>query len=151
MKPARVLVVDDDRFLRKALTYVLCRHGYEVIEASDGEEGLAAIRESRPDLVYLDVVMPKIDGFEVTKLVRKDEELKNTRIVLLTAMGQDTDRVKGEEAGADDFLTKPFSPSNIIKRTRTMLGQQAPSASLVGSDKSPDSAQGTMRSGRSSQ
>lgn len=116
-------MVDDDRFLRKALTYVLCRHGYEVIEASDGEEGLAAIRESRPDLVYLDVVMPKIDGFEVTKIVRGDEELKDTRIVLLTAMGQDTDRVKGEEAGADDFLTKPFSPSNIIKRTRTMLGR----------------------------
>ena len=123
MKPARVLVVDDDRFLRKALTYVLCRHGYEVIEASDGEEGLAAIKESRPDLVYLDVVMPKIDGFEVTKMVRGDDDLKNTKIVLLTAMGQDTDRVKGEEAGADDFLTKPFSPSNIIKRTRTMLGQ----------------------------
>ena len=123
MKPARVLVVDDDRFLRKALTYVLCRHGYEVIEASDGEEGLAAIRESRPDLVYLDVVMPKIDGFEVTRLVRKDDELKGTRIVLLTAMGQDTDRAKGEEAGADDFLTKPFSPSNIIKRTRIMLDQ----------------------------
>ena len=123
MKPARVLVVDDDRFLRKALTYVLCRHGYEVIEASDGEEGLAAIKESRPDLVYLDVVMPKIDGFEVTKMVRGDDDLKNIKIVLLTAMGQDTDRVKGEEAGADDFLTKPFSPSNIIKRTRTMLGQ----------------------------
>ncbi len=123
MSAAKVLVVDDDRFLRKALTYVLCRHGYEVIEACDGEEGLAAIRESRPDLVYLDVIMPKIDGFEVTKLVRKDAELKDTRIVLLTAMGQDADRIKGEEAGADDFLTKPFSPSNIIKRTRTMLDQ----------------------------
>lgn len=123
MKPARVLVVDDDRFLRKAFTYVLCRHGYDVIEASDGEEGLAAIRGSRPDLVYLDVVMPKIDGFEVIKRVREDDELKHIRIVLLTAMGQETDRVKGEEAGADAFLTKPFSPSNVIKRTRAMLGQ----------------------------
>ena len=124
MKPAKVLVVDDDRFLRKALTYVLCRHGYEVIEACDGEEGLAAIRESRPDLVYLDVVMPKIDGFEVTRLVRGDDALKDTKIILLTAMGQDADRLKGEESGADDFMTKPFSPSNIIKRTRTILNEE---------------------------
>ena len=124
MKPAKVLVVDDDRFLRKALTYVLCRHGYDVIEACDGEEGLAAIRESRPDLVYLDVVMPKIDGFEVTRIVRGDDALKDTKIVLLTAMGQDADRLKGQEAGADDFMTKPFSPSNIIKRTRILLGEE---------------------------
>ncbi len=123
MKPARVLVVDDDRFLRKAFTYVLCRHGYDVIEASDGEEGLAAIRESRPDLVYLDVVMPKIDGFEVTRRVREDADLKDTRIVLLTAMDQERDRIRGEEAGADAFLTKPFSPSNVIQRTRAMLGR----------------------------
>lgn len=123
MSPAKVLVVDDDRSLRKALTYVLCRHGYDVIEACDGEEGLAAIRESRPDLVYLDVVMPKIDGFEVTRRVRSDESLKDIRIVLLTGKGQDADRLKGAEAGADDFLTKPFSPSNIVRRTQDILGQ----------------------------
>lgn len=122
MSTPRVLVVDDEPFICRSLSFVLRKEKFEVFEARNGEEALAAIREHRPQLVFLDVMMPKINGFEVTQRVKADPELKDTKIILLTAKGQDADRETGVGMGADDYLTKPFSPSKILHRVREILG-----------------------------
>ncbi len=121
MKQQKVLVVDDEPFICRSLSFVLRKENYEVFEARNGEEALEAIRTHRPDLVFLDVMMPKVNGFEVTKLVKSDPELKNTKIILLTAKGQDSDRETGRKLGADDYMTKPFSPTKILERARQIL------------------------------
>jgi DNA-binding response OmpR family regulator len=123
MAARKILVVDDEPFICRSLTFVLKKENYEVFEARNGEEGLAAIRLHKPDLVFLDVMMPKINGFEVTERVRQDPELAGTRIVLLTAKGQESDREVGKNAGADDYMTKPFSPTKILERVRQMLAE----------------------------
>lgn len=122
MSPYKVLVVDDEPFICRSLSFVLRKQKYEVFEARNGEEALLAIRTHRPDLVFLDVMMPKINGFEVTQRVKSDPELSSTKIILLTAKGQDSDRVNGEQVGADDYMTKPFSPTKILERAREILG-----------------------------
>ena len=122
MTNPKVLVVDDEPFICRSLTFVLRREQYEVLEARNGEEALSLIREHRPDLVFLDVMMPKINGFEVTKQVKADPDLSETKIILLTAKGQESDRATGEEAGADDYMTKPFSPTKLLARARSILG-----------------------------
>lgn len=121
----KVLVVDDEPFICRSLCFVLRRENYEVFEARNGEDALVAMREHRPDLVFLDVMMPKFNGFEVTQQIRADETLKNTKIILLTAKGQDADRAIGVKAGADDYMTKPFSPMKILERVRQVLGPVA--------------------------
>ena len=122
MSQSKILVVDDEPFICRSLTYVLRKGNYEVLEARNGEEALTAIREHKPDLVFLDVMMPKIDGFEVTQQVRSDPELAGIKIILLTAKGQECDREVGKDAGANDYMTKPFSPSKILDRARDILG-----------------------------
>lgn len=122
MKQPTVLVVDDEPFICRSLSFVLRKGNYNVVEARNGEEALAAIRLHKPDLVFMDVMMPKISGFEVCTQVRADPELAATRIILLTAKGQDSDREVGKQAGADDYMTKPFSPTKILERAREILG-----------------------------
>lgn len=117
-----ILVVDDEPFICRSLTFVLRKENYRVLEARNGEEALAVIREQRPDLVFLDVMMPKINGFEVTEQVRADPELVGVKIILLTAKGQESDREVGKLAGANDYMTKPFSPTKILDRARQILG-----------------------------
>ena len=117
-----ILVVDDEPFICRSLTFVLRRDNYRVLEARNGEEALAAIREHKPDLVFLDVMMPKLNGFQVTEQVRADRSLDGVKIILLTAKGQECDREVGKIAGANDYLTKPFSPSRILDRARAILG-----------------------------
>jgi len=118
----KILVVDDEPFICRSLSYVLRKDNFEVFEARDGEQALEMIEDQRPDLVFMDVMMPKLDGLEVTRAVRSTPELDDIKIILLTAMGQDSDRVTGEEAGADAYLTKPFSPSKLLQRARSVLG-----------------------------
>ena len=118
----KILVVDDEPFICRSLSFVLRKENYVVFEARNGEEALGLIRKERPDLVFLDVMMPKLNGFEVTKQVKEDPELNAIKIILLTAKGQDSDRATGEEAGADDYMTKPFSPTKLLERARRMLG-----------------------------
>lgn len=120
-RPFKVLVVDDEPFIVRSLSFVLRKDNYQVLEARNGEEGLQAIKAHQPDLVFLDVMMPRINGFEVTRLVREDHSLDGVRIVLLTAKGQDGDKEKGLEAGANDYMTKPFSPTKILECARRML------------------------------
>ena len=122
MSRKKVLVVDDEPFICRSLSFVLRKDNYEVFEARNGEEALTAIRQHHPDLVFLDVMMPKLNGFEVTQQVRADPSLQGIRIILLTAKGQDTDRAVGAKAGADDYMTKPFSPTRILERAREILG-----------------------------
>ena len=122
MTSRTILVVDDEPFICRSLTFILRKDNYRVMEARNGEEALAAIREHRPDLVFLDVMMPKINGIQVTEQVRADPELVNVKIILLTARGQESDRELGKTAGAFDYMTKPFSPMKILERARQILG-----------------------------
>lgn len=123
MRQFKVLVVDDEPFICRSLSFVLRKDDYEVFEARDGQAALDLIRAERPDLVFLDVMMPRMNGFDVVRAVREDEDLAGILIVLLTAKGQDADRQVGEAAGADDYMTKPFSPTKILERARTLLGR----------------------------
>ena len=121
MTQRTILVVDDEPFICRSLTFVLRKDNYRVLEARNGEEGLAAIREHKPDLVFLDVMMPKLNGFQVTQQVRSDPALAGVKIILLTAKGQECDREVGKTAGANDYMTKPFSPTKILDRAREIL------------------------------
>ena len=111
MTQRTILVVDDEPFICRSLTFVLRKDNYHVLEARNGEEALVAIREHKPDLVFLDVMMPKLNGFQVTQQVRSDPTLDSVKIILLTAKGQECDREVGKTAGANDYMTKPFSPT----------------------------------------
>lgn len=121
MSQRTILVVDDEPFICRSLTFVLRKDNYKVLEARNGEEALAAIREHKPDLVFLDVMMPKLNGFQVTEHVRADPELAAVKIILLTAKGQESDREVGRVAGANDYMTKPFSPTKILDKAREFL------------------------------
>lgn len=120
-----VLIVDDEQHIRLLIEQTLeelVDEGVDIYTASDGEEALAAIRAQRPDLVFLDVMMPKRNGIEVCRAVRADPDLAGVHIVLLTAKGQATDREEGLGAGADRYLTKPFDPDELLALAREVLG-----------------------------
>jgi DNA-binding response OmpR family regulator len=117
----RVLVADDEPNILISLEYLMRREGWQVLVARDGEEALEAIRAHRPDLVLLDVMMPRRTGFEVCQAVRADEALAGTRILLLTAKGRDTDVAMGLGLGADAYMTKPFSTRELADKVREML------------------------------
>ncbi len=117
----KILIVDDEPNILISLEYLMKREGYEVLLARDGDEALATIRRERPALVLLDVMMPGKTGFEVCDLVRADDSLAATRIVLLTAKGRDTDIAKGMAIGATAYVTKPFSTRELAQRVRELL------------------------------
>jgi DNA-binding response OmpR family regulator len=117
----KILVCDDEPFILKALTFIIRKEGHTVLEARNGDEALERIRAERPAVVFLDVMMPKKNGFEVLEEIRRDASLKGTCVILLTAKGQDSDRERGLELGADEFMTKPFSPAAIVARLREIL------------------------------
>jgi DNA-binding response OmpR family regulator len=117
-----ILVADDEPFILRALTFVLNREGYTTISARDGDEAVAMIRESRPALVFLDVMMPRKNGFDVCREIKSDPLTSDVHIILLTAKGQESDRALGLAAGADEYMTKPFSPSAVLARVRDILG-----------------------------
>ena len=113
-----MLVVEDEENIVEALRYNLEREGYAVLTAMDGEKGLELARGSNPDLIILDVMLPRLDGFEVCRILRRDV---NTPILMLTAKGEEVDRIVGLELGADDYVTKPFSMRELLARVRAML------------------------------
>ncbi len=117
----RILVVDDDKSIVKVLTAYLEQSGYQVLPAYDGEMALHALRRERPDLVILDLMMPRRDGYEVTRIVRADKTLAATPIILLTARVEDSDKIVGLELGADDYVTKPFNAREVVARVKSLL------------------------------
>ena len=121
-KSKMILVVDDEPHVIRSLTFVLNKEGYDTLVATDGEEAVEKIRESRPGLVFLDVMMPKKNGYEVCQEIKGDPHLQDTHVIMLTARGQEADREKGLSMGADEFITKPFSPLMAVERVRELLG-----------------------------
>ena len=119
-----VLVADDDRDILDLLAFRLGRAGYEVVSASDGEEALRLAVERKPDLAVLDVMMPKLDGYEVTRRMRADESTKRIPVILLTARVQEHDVARGFEVGADDYMKKPFSPAELRARVQAIIGRR---------------------------
>jgi DNA-binding response OmpR family regulator len=120
----RILVVDDDKSIVKVLTGYLEQSGFGVLAAHDGEAALHLLRRERPDLVILDLMMPKRDGWEVTRIVRADKDLAPTPIIMLTARFEDTDKIVGLELGADDYITKPFNAREVVTRVKALLRRQ---------------------------
>jgi two-component system OmpR family response regulator len=118
MKGSTILVVEDDRNLQEVLEYNLRKEGYSVLTASDGVQALDAARNGRPDLVILDIMLPRIDGLEVCRILRGEMTMP---ILMLTAKTDEVDRVVGLEIGADDYVTKPFSMRELVARVRAML------------------------------
>lgn len=117
----RVLVVDDEIYIVHILEFSLTMEGYEVVTASNGEEALRKARERRPDLVVLDIMMPGMDGLEVCRRLRQDEELHDVPILMLSAKGRPVDRDAGFATGADDYILKPFSPRRLLDRIRLLF------------------------------
>ena len=119
-----VLVADDDRDILQLVSFRLERADYEVVQANDGEEALRLVKELRPDLAVLDLMMPKLNGYEVIREIRRNEETKAIPVILLTARVQEADVARGFEAGADDYLKKPFSPQELRARVQAILGRR---------------------------
>jgi two-component system, OmpR family, alkaline phosphatase synthesis response regulator PhoP len=117
-----VLVVDDEPNILLSLQFLMKKAGYDVRIAKDGDEALVALANSAPDLVLLDVMMPKRDGFDVCQKIRSNPNWKNVRIIMLTARGRPIEREKGLALGADDYITKPFSTKAVIERVESILG-----------------------------
>ena len=116
-----VLLVDDEPNIVLSLEFVMRQAGYDVRVAHDGEAALAAIRQSPPDLVLLDVMMPKRDGFDVCQTIRANPAWRDMRILLLTAKGRETEREKGMALGADDYVTKPFSTREVVHKVKQLV------------------------------
>jgi len=120
-KAITILAIDDEPYLLRALSYLLNREGYTVETASDGAEGLARVQALRPQVVFLDIMMPILNGYDVCQRIREDTTLAKTYVIMLSAKGQQIDRERGLLGGADEYMTKPFSPREIAQRLRTLI------------------------------
>ena len=118
-----ILVADDEPHITRALSFVFQKEGLKAIIASNGLEALDKIREHKPRIAFLDLIMPKMSGIAVCTLIKADAELRNTHVIILTCKGQEVDREESLAAGADEFMTKPFSPREVVLRVKTILGR----------------------------
>jgi DNA-binding response OmpR family regulator len=118
----KILIADDEENIVISLEFLMKREGFDVIVAGDGEEALKRIHEDAPDLVLLDVMMPRKSGFEVCQEVRADPALSGVRVLMLTAKGRDTEVAKGLALGADGYMTKPFSTKELVAQVHALLG-----------------------------
>jgi two-component system alkaline phosphatase synthesis response regulator PhoP len=126
MAKQRVLVVDDDREVVRLMRAYLEQAGFDVLVAFDGETAVHALRRDKPDLLLLDLMLPDRDGYDITRLVRSDPNLATTPIIMLTARVDVTDKIVGLEIGADDYVTKPYDPREVVARVRARLRSQDP-------------------------
>ncbi len=122
---AKVLIAEDERDIRELITFTLRYAGHEVIQAANGEEALTLAREAVPDLIMMDVRMPKMTGYEACRLIKADDKTKHIPVVFLSAKGQETEIQTGLEVGAADYILKPFAPDQLIKRVSEILGRKA--------------------------
>jgi two-component system alkaline phosphatase synthesis response regulator PhoP len=117
----RILIIEDDKDIVELVRYNLEKDGFQVLATGDGTTGLAQLRKSSPDLLILDLMLPKLSGLEVCKEVRRDAALNRLPILMLTARGEEADRIVGLELGADDYVTKPFSPRELVARIKALF------------------------------
>ena len=123
MAKGKILVVDDEIYIVHILDFSLGIEGYEVMTALDGEQALAKVAQERPDLIVLDIMMPKLDGYETCKALKQNPATHDIPVILLSAKGRNVDQKIGFEVGADDYITKPFSPRKLVERINAILGQ----------------------------
>ena len=121
--PHTILIVDDAPNIVLSLEFLMKQQGYRVHSVYNGEEALQFLEERKPDLILLDVMMPRKDGYEVCQEIRANEKLKDVRIVMLTAKGRDVEREKGLALGADDYITKPFSTREVVEKVQKYLAE----------------------------
>ena len=124
MSQAKILIVDDEPDLVETLRFALELEGYNVLVAVNGEEGLNTARQEKPDLILLDLMLPKLDGYKVCRLLKFDERYKSIPILMLTAKIQDKDRILGKETGANEYLTKPFDMDELMAKIKSYLKKQ---------------------------
>ena len=117
----RILLVEDEKDLVKAVTFRLQTNGYEIITAYDGQEGLDKARKEKPDLVILDLMLPKMDGYKVCGLLKSDARYNKIPIIMFTARAQESDKKMGEDVGADVYITKPFEPQALLAKIKELL------------------------------
>jgi len=123
--PKKIVIIEDDKFLRELISKKLSDAGYEVLEAIDGEEGIKRVKESKPDLVLLDLILPGIDGFEVLSQIKQDPLFSDLPVIILSNLGQKEDVEKGLKLGAVDFLVKAhFTPGEIIEKIKKILREE---------------------------
>jgi two-component system phosphate regulon response regulator PhoB len=125
MAHEKILIVEDEEEIRELVAYNLVKQGYKVTPADSGEEGLRQVRSERPDLIVLDLMLPGVDGLEVCRTLKRDPDTETIPLVMLTAKGEEADIVSGLELGADDYLTKPFSPRVLLARIRAVLRRKS--------------------------
>jgi phosphate regulon transcriptional regulator PhoB len=128
MKKATILVIDDEKDLIELVRYNLEKDGFDVIAATDGQSGLEVVKKHRPDLVVLDLMMPGMDGLQICKQLRSDPRMGRIPVIMLTAKATEADRIVGLELGADDYITKPFSPREVVARVKAVLRRSSPAA-----------------------
>lgn len=118
-----VLVVDDEPNIVLSLEFLLSQAGFSVTTAGDGDSGLEAARKERPDVILLDIMLPGADGYEVCQSLREEPALQDVPVIMLTARGREVDREKGMSLGADEYIVKPFSTSEVVERVRQITGE----------------------------
>ena len=118
---SKILIVDDEQDIVELLSYNLEKEGFSTVKAYDGEAALGLVRSEKPDLMILDLMLPKMNGLDVCKAIRRNPETANLPIIMLTAKGDEIDKIIGLEIGADDYITKPFSIKELIARVRAIL------------------------------
>ena len=123
---ATILVVEDEPGIQEVLKFALTQHGHDVLQAEDGEAALSLLRGALPDLILLDWMLPGLSGIEVARRIRSDARMKDVPIIMLTARADERDKVQGLEMGADDYITKPFSPRELMARIKAVLRRRAP-------------------------
>ncbi|MCB1371854.1 MAG: response regulator, partial [Rhodobacteraceae bacterium] len=123
---AKILVIEDEEPISQLLAYNLSKEGFTVATSSDGDEAMIAVDESRPDLVLMDWMLPNVSGIELCRQLRSRSETRDIPVIMLTARGEEEDRVRGLDVGADDYVTKPFSMSELVARMRAVLRRTAP-------------------------
>lgn len=132
LKTTQILVVDDEADIRELVSFNLKKAGYDILTAANGEDALRIARDEKPELIVLDLMLPGIDGLDVCRILKHDARTESIRILMLTAKGEETDIVRGLEIGADDYVTKPFSPSVLVARVKAALRRAVGSGSSGG-------------------
>ncbi len=122
VEPVKILIADDEPYIVRSLSYILQREGIPFDVATDGQQAIEKARRLKPKVLFLDIMMPQKSGLEVCSLIKQDPALRSMHIIMLTAKGQEDDKQKSREAGADEYITKPFSPRQVLERVKDILG-----------------------------